>query len=435
MDDTKKALLSIELDTAALTQNATTAKAAIKDLTGQLNALQTAGQTTGPVFNTLSTQLKTTTTDFINSTKALKDYTDALGKKTVAEQADNKAVADKGKDNDLTSSISIDQSKIPAPNIPPATVSAIQKLPDVNVVPNSDQQKKAKKEAEDAEKEKAKAAATAANNKKKSADADAKLIEEGQFLLKNNLTAELAIIQTRDKAYATSAEKLASVFSKNLLANKAAVLAKKAFAIAELAINTEQQVSSYISATATAVSNDYKAGPIIGTALAAIDIAGGIAQVAATVANGVKQTANINSIAVKDVAGMATGGLFKSDGLGTYLTGPGTGTSDSINAMLSNGESVINARSTQMFAPILSAINQAGGGRAFHTAGGNNYATGGLFNGSNTLNDGSTDLAQTRAMNDMVRTIATNMPRQVLVVEDVQASLQNKVMLQNMSNF
>lgn len=58
-----------------------------------------------------------------------------------------------------------------------------------------------------------------------------------------------------------------------------------------------------------------------------------------------------------------------------------------------------------------------------------------LFNGSNTLNDGSSDLANTRAMTDMVRTIAANIPRQVLVVEDVQASLQNKVMLQNMSNF
>jgi hypothetical protein len=122
--------------------------------------------------------------------------------------------------------------------------------------------------------------------------------------------------------------------------------------------------------------------------------------------------------------------------MGAYLTGPGTGTSDSINAMLSNGESVINARSTQMFAPILSAINQMGGGVAFTGVNSANaYATGGLFSGSNTFNDGSNDLANTRAMNDMVKTLSTNLPRQVLVVEDVQAGLQNKVMLQNMSNF
>lgn len=49
----------------------------------------------------------------------------------------------------------------------------------------------------------------------------------------------------------------------------------------------------------------------------------------------------------------ATGGLVE---------GAGTGTSDSISARLSNGESVINARSTAMFAPLLSSINQAGGG-------------------------------------------------------------------------
>lgn len=47
---------------------------------------------------------------------------------------------------------------------------------------------------------------------------------------------------------------------------------------------------------------------------------------------------------------------------GGLVSGAGTGTSDSVPAMLSNGESVINARSTSMFAPLLSSINQAGGG-------------------------------------------------------------------------
>ena len=53
---------------------------------------------------------------------------------------------------------------------------------------------------------------------------------------------------------------------------------------------------------------------------------------------------------------MNTGGL---------VGGVGTGTSDSVNARLSKGESVINARSTRMFKPLLSAINEAGGGSAF----------------------------------------------------------------------
>lgn len=54
---------------------------------------------------------------------------------------------------------------------------------------------------------------------------------------------------------------------------------------------------------------------------------------------------------------------------GGYVNGPGSGTSDSIPAMLSNGESVINAKSTSAFAPLLSAINEWGGGRRFANGG------------------------------------------------------------------
>ena len=53
------------------------------------------------------------------------------------------------------------------------------------------------------------------------------------------------------------------------------------------------------------------------------------------------------------VKGFSTGG---------YVKGSGTGTSDSIPARLSNGESVMTAKATSMFSPILSAFNQLGGG-------------------------------------------------------------------------
>ena len=52
------------------------------------------------------------------------------------------------------------------------------------------------------------------------------------------------------------------------------------------------------------------------------------------------------------VKGFSTGG---------YVQGSGTGTSDSIPARLSNGESVMTAKATSMFSPILSAFNQLGG--------------------------------------------------------------------------
>lgn len=78
-----------------------------------------------------------------------------------------------------------------------------------------------------------------------------------------------------------------------------------------------------------------------------------IAAVATTVA-----TILANIAAAKKAvqsAKFATGGL---------VTGAGTGTSDSIPARLSNGESVMTARATQMFSPILSTFNQMGGGVA-----------------------------------------------------------------------
>jgi len=57
------------------------------------------------------------------------------------------------------------------------------------------------------------------------------------------------------------------------------------------------------------------------------------------------------------------------------IGGMGTGTSDSVSARLSKGESVINARSTRMFKPILSAINEAGGGRSFAAGDGSSGTT------------------------------------------------------------
>ena len=86
--------------------------------------------------------------------------------------------------------------------------------------------------------------------------------------------------------------------------------------------------------------------PIIGQFLA--PIAAG-----AAIAAGLK---NISKIASTPVPEMASGGM---------VGGFGSGTSDSVNARLSRGESVINARSTRMFRPLLSQINEAGGGRGF----------------------------------------------------------------------
>ena len=115
--------------------------------------------------------------------------------------------------------------------------------------------------------------------------------------------------------------------------SKAAAIASKVVALAQIAIDTGTAISKAV------------------TTSSAKGFWGFLAEVGPFIAAIVSNMAQ----AIKTVKGakFATGG---------DVSGPGTGTSDSIPAMLSNGESVLTARATSMFAPILSAFNQAGGG-------------------------------------------------------------------------
>lgn len=121
--------------------------------------------------------------------------------------------------------------------------------------------------------------------------------------------------------------------------NKELARLSKVIALAQIAIETGVATAKGISA---AMSVPFPAN------LAAI------ATTIATIISGM--TSAISTV---------KGAKFASGG---YVSGPGTATSDSIPAMLSNGESVINARSTAMFGPLLSGLNQAGGGIAFNPA-------------------------------------------------------------------
>jgi len=148
-----------------------------------------------------------------------------------------------------------------------------------------------------------------------------------------------------------------------MLANASALLgqntvAGKAVAVAQTTIDT------YLAAQKAYAS--LVGIPIVGPALAGV--AAGIA-----VAGGLMNVKKILSVQVPQTGG-AGGGAGAGSGApaarpaaskfaqGGLVTGPGTGTSDSINAMLSNGEAVINANSTAQFGSLLSQINQAGGG-------------------------------------------------------------------------
>lgn len=123
--------------------------------------------------------------------------------------------------------------------------------------------------------------------------------------------------------------------------NKEAVKAAKILALAQMAIQQGVAVANAIR-TATQSSATW-----VDMLVAVATSVGAVTAVASSAISAVK--------AVK----LASGG---------YVKGPGTATSDSVPAMLSNGESVMNARSTAMFAPLLSSLNQAGGGVSFNPA-------------------------------------------------------------------
>lgn len=117
--------------------------------------------------------------------------------------------------------------------------------------------------------------------------------------------------------------------------NKAAAVAAKTLAIAEVAISQGVAIANAVKAASQG-------------SVTVWDLVANIATAVTTVVTAIATaTKSIKS------AKFASGGL---------VTGPGTGTSDSIPARLSNGESVMTARTTEMFAPILSSFNMMGGG-------------------------------------------------------------------------
>lgn len=120
----------------------------------------------------------------------------------------------------------------------------------------------------------------------------------------------------------------------------------KVLALAEIAINTGRAIAKMVSAEA-------------GKGIAGLaTMATGIATILANIAAAIKTVKS---------AKFASGG---------DVVGAGTGTSDSVPAMLSNGESVLTAAATSMFAPVLSAFNQVGGGNPIYGQQASNQVSG-----------------------------------------------------------
>jgi len=135
----------------------------------------------------------------------------------------------------------------------------------------------------------------------------------------------------------------------------------KVVGMIQIAISSAVAIAHAVEVASKSSTTWYELLAAVGAAIATV--ASGIAQ-ANTALNASK---NAPPVPESNVKKLATGGL---------VTGKGSGTSDSIDAKLSNGESVLNANSTAMFGGLLSALNVAGGGVQFGTQNTNNQLQG-----------------------------------------------------------
>lgn len=132
---------------------------------------------------------------------------------------------------------------------------------------------------------------------------------------------------------------------------------------------------------------------------------------------GVEEAAILNK---KYIPQYAKGGIHFGDG---QVTGPGTGTSDDINAKLSNGEVVINAKSSKKFAPILSAINEAGGGKKIpHLASGGIGVSNATV--SNMSNENNMSINTNLDLQPLIDAI-TSQNKEIYVKESTVTNAQN----------
>lgn len=178
-----------------------------------------------------------------------------------------------------------------------------------------------------------------------------KIEMQNEYLATKQELAEKEIEIENKKATALSslAGNLSSLLEQAAGDNKGLLQVSKMLAIAEVAIAQgvaiAQAVKTATSSSATWIDMLAAIGTVISTITSVMAVA----------------TKSINS------AKFATGG---------NVVGPGSGTSDSVPAMLSNGESVLTAAATSMFAPLLSSFNQMGGGVPINVTESSNQALG-----------------------------------------------------------
>ncbi len=221
------------------------------------------------------------------------------------------------------------------------------------------------------------------------------------------------------------------VFGKQSALGKAAFLIQKALAINEIIVQTQKQVAAIQLAAAYQTASAALTVPFpfsIGV-IAGIQAAAAAKSVLAQVVGGLQ----VAAVVATAVQGFATGGVYESDGLGGVL--PGYSKHDNVNARLRSGEGIVVSeamRDPQARAAV-SQINVAYGGKPFsrtNTTGA--YADGGVFSSAATaISAGQQEIQN--LIQQTAQAVAAAMPQQILVVEEVQAALQDKAYIADKS--
>ena len=201
--------------------------------------------------------------------------------------------------------------------------------------------------------------------------------------------------------------KKASIDMIEVLGERSRTFAKaaKIIALGEIAVHTGVAV-------AEGIRDAQKAGPFPANLAA-------IATTIATIMSGIT-----SAIKTVRAAKFATGGL---------VTGPGSETSDSIPAQLSNGESVMTASATRMFAPILSVFNQIGGGVPV-TMPNNANVAGGLGFMAAAVAEGLAIAAEAGHISRAVAEGYSKAPKPVVSVEEINNTQDRVEVIEKMSS-
>ena len=168
------------------------------------------------------------------------------------------------------------------------------------------------------------------------AEYDAELIAAKQASVAAQANINSALVaneQAKANAIKGVTQGLCAVLDQLGESNTAFAKMSKVITLAQIAIDTGRALSQGIASAS------------------AVPFPGNLVAIATTVATVLANVAT--AISTVKAAKFATGGK---------VNGPGTGTSDSIPAMLSNGEFVMTAKATRMFEPLLVAMNGIGSG-------------------------------------------------------------------------